>query len=289
MPWYTDRTDLFGIALGDSNMVSSGGFQLGVQTFNQNIKCYATSGAVPYNPDVLRWRVLDPNGASRADEMLDSLLEQETTYIGQVLGGCGSASMQMASTIQEGSGCDTFWLYLGGQGGTTADDWANGGNWDTMLEHLPAAMADIPGSPTYADVIFISLGTNDFFQDYTSDQYYANFKTLRSKMIAEGWWVPGTTQIVMMDIPRNGTIYTPWYGLDYVMQRTNDRIYRVKSVGAEYDPTFPPVHYLPSTLTAMGREAGEVVLAQIPKQQSGISIGGTRLAIGGTKLRLHGS
>lgn len=294
MAWYTGKTDIVGIALGDSNMVGVGGFELGVQTLNVNVRCYATTAVEPYDPAELQWRTLDPDGTSRYDQMYDTLLANET-YIGQVLGGNGAAAMQMASTIQAGTGCDTFWLYQGAQGGTTADDWANGDNWDTMLAELPAALAAIPGSPTYADVIFISLGVNDFLgtnsqeRRYSSDEFYTNFKALRSQMMDEGWWVRGTTQIVMLDLPRNGIMYEPWYGLDYVMSRTNDRIWLTNSLGATFKDEVIPVHYTPASLTAMGAAAGAAVISQIPKQQSTLSIGGTRVSIGGTKIRAHGA
>lgn len=270
MAWYTGKANLVGIALGDSNTVGVGGFQIGVQTFNPNIRCYSTTDAIPYNLSELEWRTLDPNSTSRYDQMYETLVSKQT-YIGQVLGGNGAAALQMADTIQRGTGCETFWLYQGAQGGTDANNWANGENWDTMLAELPGALAAIPGSPTYADVIYISLGGNDFLGlfntpavRYTGEQFYTNFNTLRSKMIAEGWWLPGTTQIVLGDIFRNGTLYEPWYGLEYVKARFNDRITLVSSVGATYLDEFINVHFDPRTLTRMGKEAGRRVLAHIP-------------------------
>ncbi len=290
MSWWTGKADIVGIALGDSNMVGSGGFQLGVQTYNTNVRCYATTSTIPYNLAELEWRTLDPNDTSRYDQMLETLLD-DTTYIGQVLGGNGAAAMQMASTVQAATGCDTFWLYQGAQGGTTAFDWASGDNWTTMLAELPAALAAVPGSPTYADVIYISLGANDalgiFSPSYTSDEFYTNFSNLRSQMIDEGWWVPGTTQILLGDLPQNGVIPGSWVGLDYARARLNDRVALVSGIGLAIQPDFIPVHYTPESLTTMGRRAGEMVFNQIPWQQSTFSVGGTRLSVGGQKLRVH--
>ena len=290
MAWWTGKTDIFGISLGDSNMVASGGFELGVQTFNTHVQCYATTATIPYDIGELEWRTLDPNGTSRNDQMLETLLD-DTTYIGQVLGGNGNAAMQMASTVQQGTDAETFWLYQGAQGGTTAYDWAFGDNWTTMLAELPAALAAVPGSPTYADVIYISLGANDalgiFSPTYTSEQFYTNFSALRSQMISEGWWVPGTTQILLGDLPQNGVIPGSWVGLDYVQARFNDRIALVSGYGLAIQPDFIDVHYTPASLTTMGRTAGEMVIDQIPWQQSVFSVGGTRLSVGGQKLRVH--
>ena len=156
-----------------------------------------------------------------------------------------------------------------------------------MNTYLPPALADVPGSPTYADVIFISLGINDhLLYAQTPEQYYTSMALLRSNMISEGWWVPGTTQIVLMDVPRNG-IMGSWNGIDLVRSRFNDRISYVNSVNAQYLDEVFDVHYTPATLTNMGRLAGEMVFEQIPWQQSVFSVGGTRLSIGGQKLRVH--
>lgn len=294
MSWYTGKSALVGIAIGDSNMVGVGGFEIGVQSVNGAVQCYATSATIPYDPAELAWQNLDPNGTSRYAQMYETLVTQQTSYIGQVLGGNGAAAMQMADTIQRGTACDAFYLYQQAQGGTDANNWANGDNWDTMLAELPGALASIPGAPTYADVIYISLGGNDFlgaFNNppvrYTGEQFYANMKTLRDKMVDQGWWVPGTTQIVLGDIFRSSAFYEPWYGLDYVRTRFNDRITLISSVGASYLDEFLDVHFTPASLTAMGRKAGEQVLAQIPKQRSTVSIGGTRVSIGGKKLLVH--
>jgi len=224
MAWYTGKSALVGIALGDSNMVGAGGFEIGVQAVNGAVQCYATSATIPYDPSELTWQNLDPNGTSRYAQMYETLVTQNTTYIGQVLGGNGAAAMQMADTLQRGTACDAFYLYQGAHGGTTADNWANGGNWTTMATYLPQALSEIPGSPTYADVIFISLGTNDkILAGQTAEQSYTNMATLRSKMVEEGWWVPGTTQIVLMDTPRTA-IMGNWNGVDLIRRRFNDRI-----------------------------------------------------------------
>lgn len=293
MSWWTGKANLVGIALGDSNMVGSGGAQIGVQTYNPNIRCYATTATIPYNTAELEWRTLDPNGTSRNAQMT-AALALDQTYIGQVLGGNGACAMQMANTVQVGTGCETFWLYQGAQGGTDANDWANGDNWDTMLAELPGALAAIPGSPTYADVIYISLGGNDFLGAsndppvrYTAEQFYTNMKTLRSKMIAQGWWVPGTTQIVLGDIFRSAVYYEEWLGLELVLARFNDRITRIPAQGALYLDEAFDVHFTPQTLTNFGRLAGERLLAHIPMARSITTSGGSSLANNGLKLRVH--
>jgi hypothetical protein len=288
MAWWTGKTDIVGIALGDSNVVGAGGFQLGVQTYNTALRCYATTATIPYNPAELEWRTLDPNGTSRYDQMYESLTVQDTTYIGQVLGGNGAAAMMLANVIQQETACDNFWLYQGAQGGSTSVDWSSGSNWTTMQTYLPAALADVPGSPTYADVIYISLGAADhIFDARSAEDYYQNMVTLRANMISEGWWVPGTTQILIQDTPRL-PIMGSWDGVQLVRTRFNDRIEYINSVGATFlDEGIFTVHYDPPTLTDMGERGGNMAFAQVPWQQSTISAGGSRISTGGQKIRVH--
>lgn len=288
MSWWTGKANLVGIAFGDSNVVGVGGFQLGVQTFNTALRCYATTDAEPYDPSELEWRTLDPNGTSRYDQMQESLVVQDTTYIGQVLGGNGAPAMQMASVIQQQTGCDNFWLYQGAKGGSTSVDWSSGSTWATMQTYFPAALAAVPGSPTYADVIYFSCGAADhIFDARSAEDYYTNMLLLRSNMIDAGWWVPGTTQIIIQDTPRLPIMGT-WDGVQLVRSRFRDRIGYADSVGATFlDEGFFTVHYTPASMTAMGENGGNQMFEQLPWQRSVFSVGGNRLSVGGDKLRVH--
>jgi lysophospholipase L1-like esterase len=133
-------------------------------------------------------------------------------------------------------------------------------------------MAGVTGSPTVADVIYIGLGGNDFLGvfnspavRYTAAQFETNFNTLRSNLIAQGCWVPGTTQIILGDIFRSSTLYELWFGLERVLAKSTDRIALVSAASASYldeSPYF--VHFTPASLTAMGATAGNLVFNQIP-------------------------
>ena len=295
MAWWTGKTAIAAASIGDSNAFASGGVTPpGGQTNNPHLHCYVSEfGQVPYDEANLGWYSVDPNGTARAAELASYSSGGNVGFVGQYLGGNGNAAMQMGSTFQQGSDAEDVYLYQCAAGGTTADFWANGDGWDTLLRTIPTALAAIPGSPTYFDILYISLGTNDCIQDYTADQFLANIRILRDKMIAEGWWVPNTTRVVWMDLPRNGTVSgtggdypDTWFGIDYILARLNDRIAMINSIGMTYD-TFFPVHYLPPSYTSMGLRTGELLLADIPVQQSVFSVGGTRLSIGGQKIRVN--
>jgi len=256
--------------------------------------CYASAtGQVPYSESNLDWVTLDPNGTNRLPEYQNLAgvgTYGASTYIGQILGGNGNPARQAGAVLKTGTGIDTF-VYHTAAGGTTADFWHNGIGWDTLERTVPAALAAIPGAPTAFDCILISMGGNEALQGTPAETHYTNMKTVRSQMIEEGWWVPGTTQVVILDMPRSGPLastFTAYQGNEYVRKRFNDRIAMTNSTGYELEPIFP-VHPLPPYNTDGGRQAGEKVLAQIPKQRSTISIGGTRISVGGKKVLVHGA
>ena len=288
MTWGPGKANITVATIGDSNALGSGGCTPnGGQAYNSKLFCYASaSGQVPYSEANLGWRNLDNNGTSRVPEVESSIALGNVGFVGQALCGNGAPGMQFGGTIQVGLDSDRVSLYQAAAGGTTAAFWANGDGWDTLVRTIPTALSSAPDAPTFFDAIYISLGGNDVLQSVTAEDFYTNMKTLRDKMVAQGWWVPGTTQIVLGDMPRNGTIpgYPgTWQGLEYVLARFNDRIGFVDFVGFEYEPSFP-VHPLPPYYTDAGRRAGEKVLAHIPGQQSTLSIGGVRLSLGGSKL-----
>lgn len=296
MAWHTGKTAIAAALIGDSNAEGSGGFTPpGGQVTDPYLYCYTSlSGQTPYSEANLGWRSgLDPNGTARMDEYNSYIATVGNIgFIGQLLGGNGNPGMQTGSTVRAGTGIQNY-LYKCAAGGTTADWWANDDGWDTLARTIPAALAAIPGAPTAFDYVLFSLGTNDCIQDYTAEQFYTHFKTLRTKMISAGWWVPGTTQIALLDLPRNGVVSgdggtypATWLGLEYVRTRFADRIAMTNSTGYEIDPIFP-VHPLPPYNTDGGRQAGEKILAHIPKQRSTISIGGTRISVGGKKVLVH--
>jgi len=220
MAWYTGKTAIPAALIGDSNAEGSGGFTPpGGQTIDPYLYCYASSaGQTPYSEANLGWRSgLDPNGTARMDEYSSYIATVGNIgFIGQLLGGNGNPGMQAGSTVRAGTGIPNY-LYKCCAGGTTSDFWANGDGWDTLVRTIPAALASIPGAPTAFDYITFSLGGNDAIGGVTAEQFYTNFKTLRAKMIAAGWWVPNTTQIVILDMPRSGYFadnFGDWQGVD---------------------------------------------------------------------------
>jgi lysophospholipase L1-like esterase len=313
MAWYTGKSEITVIAIGDSNVVGAPFVpDAGVQTQNTNTFYWANDGAIPYVQSGHSWQTLDPSAASRLLQFLDAAGDTSVyppegiVYMGQTLGDLGSPSMQAANTIQQGTGIPVYTL-LTALGGSTSSDLI-GWLWSQIETQIPLALAEIPSNPTYADVIYISVGGGDLlwgseatedldptnwrfpYTAPTAQEFYENVAELRARMIAGGWWVPGTTQIVINEIPRNGAPWFPtypaWQGLAYMLSRFNDRIAMVSSVGRTYDPLWP-VHYSPESYTDMGREAGELVVAQIPRQRAVFSVGGSRLSVGGQKLRVH--
>jgi hypothetical protein len=290
MIWVPGKANITVAAIGDSNVVGSGGCDPnGGQSYNPKLYCRASEfGQVPYDEANLGWYSLDNNGPSRVLEVESSIAQGNVGFVGQVLCGNGAPGMQLGNTIQVGTDCDRVSLYQCGAGGTTAAFWANGDGWDTLARTIPTALSTAPDAPTYFDAIYISLGGNDANTGVTSDQFYTNMQTLRQKMVDEGWWVPGTTQIVIGGLPENGSIprYTngDFQGIQYVLSRFNDRIAYVDFDGFEYAPDGLNVHPLPPYYTDAGRRAGEKVLALIPPQQSTLSIGGVRLKLGGKRL-----
>jgi hypothetical protein len=289
MAWYTGKTAIAGACIGDSNALGSGGFGTGGQSWNRNIRVYASlDGDTPYSESNLDWRDLDPNGTERSDEYTSAITTGDETYVGQLLGGNGNSAMQAASVIQVQTGIDNY-LYQSAVGGTTAFDWANEAYWDCLLRTIPGSLASIPGAPTAFDYLIISLNGNDLIQGYTYDQFYTYVNQLRTQMIGEGWWVPGVTQVVTLDMPRVGfwpEYAADWPGWDGPLRRFNDRIAGTNSTGLAIDDAFP-VHFAPASYTALGQQAGEKIVAQVPTQRSVFSVSGNRLSVGGQKLRVH--
>lgn len=294
MAWYTGKTALAVANIGDSNAYASGGFEPpGGQVLTAGAYCYASeSGQVPYSEANLGWYNLDPTATNRIPEYNSYIATTYATdaYIGQALGDNGNPGMQTNAALKTGTGIDSY-LYQAAVGGTTAQYWAEGNGWTTLLRTIPAALASIPGSPTAFDCIMLSLGTNDAIQDFTAEQFYQYMKTFRTNMVSEGFWVPGVTQICLLDIPRNGVVTgdggtypDTWLGLEYVRKRFNDRISRTDSTGYDIEPIFP-VHYLPPSYTNAGAQAGTKFLNQIPKQRcrAGNVLAGAR------RILLHGA
>jgi lysophospholipase L1-like esterase len=293
IPWFYNKTVVAAACIGDSNAFASGGFTPpGGQTANTGVYCYASaSGQTPYDEANMGWRNLDPNGTARIDEYTSYLATVGNIgFIGQMLGGNGNSGMQAASTVEQDIHLDNY-LYQCAAGGTTADFWANGDGWDTLERTIPTALESIPGSPTAFDYILFSLGVNDATQDYTAEQFYTHFKTLRTKMVAAGWWIPGTTQIIILDTPKSGSFaddYSDWEGLTEVLTRFNDLIAITDSTGYELDEELD-VHYLPPYYTDAGVQAGELVLSDIQRKPKTLSVAGTRVTIGGSAIQIYGT
>jgi len=295
MAWYTGKSIITVLSCGDSNCLGSGGVTPpGGQTTNAKLHCYASaSGQVPYLESNLDWRAgLDPNGTLRAAEYASAQADPTPlTYTGQFLGSNGNSAMAMCDYVQQNTGEDPdVYLYQTGMGFALSSDWASGKGWDTLDRTVATALASVPTAPTAFDVIFFSMGGADLIDDVDPETYYANYSEWRGRMIAAGWWIPGTTQVIIMDAPwtlqYNGEIWpNTWGGYQYAMNRKRDCITSVTTRFAELDYLF--LHPLPPYQTAIGIAAGEKLIEGIPVTQATISLGGTRLSLGGLKLRAH--
>jgi hypothetical protein len=310
MAWYDGKTKLVVIALGDSNILAAPfTAQAGVVANNANNLFWANDDVSPYVQSGHTWRALDPDDTGRlltqaSSASGDPTIEGSATlYANQLLGSNGSSTMAFADTFETTTGIPVY-TYLAGSSAATTYDYTHW-LWTQLEASLTTAMAAIPA--TSADVIYLSLGAGDLIwgdEDFqalsqtswrlpytapTAQEFYDNFVEFRSRMVAAGWWVPKTTQIVIQDIPRSGgylSAYPAWQGLAYVLARLNDRIAMVSSIGRTYDPPLP-IHYSPQSYADMGRKAAELVLEQIPRQRSTVSVGGVRLSVGGEKLRVN--
>lgn len=292
MAWWTGKTEIAVCAWGDSNMVALGSTP-GVQTDNANVFCYASaSGQVPYSEANIGWRNLSNDGASRVAEYVSyASIAPNTGFIGQLLGSNGAPVMQIGNTLQVGTSIDTY-LYQVASPGMTSVQFSSGACWDTIARTAQDALDAIPGTHTHFDVVITDLCGNDMLSGMTDEDYYTNMRLTRQNMIDAGWWVPNTTRFVMMEMPRIPLLSDfplIWKGLDFMQARFNDRVGRANSIGLVINPDDPlPVHFVPASNTELGRRAGDLLLADLPKQQSTFSIGGVRLSLGGEKLRVFG-
>lgn len=319
MTLFAGKTEVIVVSLGDSNgsaLATPTNTAPNLQDYFAANKYWARDGSLPYVASGTHsWRSLDHDSASRLDERASANgtgAAQGNLYAGQVCGGHGCPAMAFASRLYAGTAlpCYTVGAYMGG---AVSADWI-GYLWDQLFDLLTAAFAEIPGTQTYADVILLSIGGGDLvvgtdwwrnfmlafgvsdwhqpFVSPTEQQFYENIGAFRARMIAAGWWVPGVTQIVFGDIPRNGydpvAAYPAWQGLAYVRARLNDRIALLDCTGETYDPPFP-IHFSPQSYTSMYEDAADQVIAEIPFQQGMVAVRpGPRLSVGGQAVSIDG-
>lgn len=290
MAWYTGKPALSLLAWGDSNSIGSGGYTpSGGQETTSGLHCYVSAtGQVPYSEANLGWRNgLNPNGTNREPEYnsyISTGQQATAAWVGQILGGNGNPAMQAGSLLKQGTGIDTY-VYQASAGGTTAEYWKNGNGWTTLDRTVPAALSGIPGTPTGFDCILFSIGGADALAAVPVETHVTNIKTIRSQMIAEGWWVPGVTQVIILDIPQSIKDSTGgWNGTNLVRARLNDRIGLTSSAGYGMADG---VHFSPPYYTNAGSQAGRMFLAQVPKQQSVLKMGGVQVTLEGKPIRVH--
>jgi hypothetical protein len=300
MSWLTGKTNLVVLGFGDSNLQGTGGYQLGVQQYNPNNLFYTTNQENAYDESTLAWRQLSNDSTLRDVDPTGNDI-----FIGQQCGGNGAPSMQLADTLQQLSGIPVY-TAVGLRGGSTAEQWLDD-LWPNLVAMFTAALATMPVPQTYADVFYISNGGADLFWGSpralslvpgdprnigavppTAEQWYARWAEMRSRLIAEGFWIPGVTQIVIGDIPINQEFpaYPAWQGLQFAINRTNDRMKIISGVGLAFDPAWN-AHYTPASYTVMGKAAGTRVFHQIFNQQAVVSVGGNRVSYGGSVLRAN--
>ena len=305
MAWYTGKSSINVLAFGDSNIVCQGGYQLGVQTYNSANRFWSPDITIPYDPATVSWIPLDNDSTpGRYTGANNGPLIGPDLFIGQVCGGNGASAMQLADTLQQLTGIPNY-VAMAALGSTIATEWLED-YWDELIGVFTAALAEAPGSPTYADVIYISNGAADLFwgsprskeiaptnprSDFippTQEEWYVSWTEIRRRLIAVGFWVPNVTQVIIQEIPYTTEIpaYPAWKGLEFAISRTNDRIALISSEGQDLDPAWT-IHFTPQSYTNMGRAAATQVFNQLPTQQSGISVGGQRVSVGGSRLKAN--
>lgn len=271
MNWWTGKAEIAVCILGDSNIVALGSTP-GVQTDNPNVFCYASaSGQTPYSEGNLGWYNLSNDATSRVAEFVSySTLVPNTGFVGQLLDGNGAPGMQLGNTLQEGAGADVY-VYQVASPGMTSAQFSSGDCWDTVVRTAQAALDSIPGDHAYFDVFVTNLGGNDLLSAVTDENYFLNMALLRQKMIAAGWWVSGITQAMILEMPRIPALADypdVWLGHDFFLDRLNDTNGRASSTGLTVNPDDPiPVHFVPESNTELGRRAGELLLAGLPKPE----------------------
>ena len=292
--WYYGKKRIVIAGVGDSNIYAYGtptNTAPNLQPYNEHILFYSRDGSLPYQTTGHTWRSLNHDSTSRRDESASANGDGTSPpplFVGQLCGGHGCPVMALANTVQQGTGLPAY-AYMAGVGGATSVDWITY-LWDQLVDSLTEALSAIPGQPTALDVLCISMGGGDvaigtqWWRDFaelfdvpnwrgdvfvspTAEEFYDNFFEFRSRMVSQGWWVPGETQVLIRDIPRNGygplTDYPAWQGLQLALTRTDDRMDMVTSIGRTFDPPFP-IHYSSSSYTDMGNEEGVKVIDRIP-------------------------
>lgn len=314
MAWWDGKDKIVALCFGDSNLGSLAtptNSESGLQPYNTANRFWARDGSLPYVQSGHTWRALDPDGTSRLDESVsangdDSV--QGTLYCGQILGGHGCPVMAMSNTVQSATGLPVY-AYSGFMGGSVSDDW-NNYLWTQLEATATDALAAI--DVTSVDIIYFSVGGGDLlvgtdwwrgflaltgqtdwhqpFTSPTAAEYSSNMHTLRSNLIAAGWWVPGVTQVVINDIPRNGyaplAAYPEWQGIELILRNFNDRVDLSGSFGNTLDPLFP-IHYSPASYVKMGNYAGDIIVSQIENQNAVIGINGSVLTMNNMRLRVN--
>ena len=283
--------------------MGQGGYQLGVQTYNPNNRFWSADITIPYDVSTVSWIPLDNDSTpGRYTGANSSILTGGTLFVGQVCGGNGASAMQLADTLQQLTGIPNY-VAMASHGGTIATEWLDD-FWDDLMAVFTAALLAAPGSPTFADVIYISNGAGDLFWGSprsvelvptdprssfippTQDEWYVSWTEMRRRLVAAGIWVPNVTQVIIQEMPYSPEVaaYPAWKGLEFAISRTNDRIGLISSVGQNLDPAWP-IHFVPQSYVNMGTDAAKRIFNQIPTQQSVVSVGGQVVSIGGQPLR----
>ena len=293
MAWWDGKTAISICALGDSNM-NALGYQLGVQQDIASVNHYCSAtGQVPYSEANMGWRHISPDSESRVPTEFASYtaLFPNTGYVGQLFGSNGAPAIEIANTLAVGTGIDTY-LYQVASPGMTSVQFSSGACWDTIARTAQAALDSIPGSPDYFDVFVTNFGINDMFTPITDENYYLNMKLMRQNMIDAGWWIPGTTQVIILEMPRIASTAPQypdvWLGHDFFLNRLNDKNGRASSVGLEIIEGDPiPVHFTAADNTRLGKRAGDLLVSGLSDNRSVLSIGGTRISLGGLRIKAH--
>lgn len=268
-PWWSGKDKIVILVYGDSNAAGSGGSDPGVIPNDDQVFVYATpTGAVPYDVTALAWASHDPDDTLRSAEYASAITLGYTTYTGQLMGSNGNPGWAMGYRLRQISGLPVY-VYSSAKGGTTQAFWSTGNGWATLDSQVPAALAAIPGAPTYFDIILGGTGANDQIALLSAEDWYTDWREFRTAAQTEGWWDVDNTQYFHLECPQEATVtgyLDGWPGYVHMVNRSRERVVLLSSAGFEIAPDGLGVHFLPEYYKKQGTAGAEVSAGFIPAQ-----------------------
>jgi hypothetical protein len=249
------------LAFGDSNMGGIGGSDPTIQTADSNVFVRATLGVGPYSTANLDWRNVDPNAAI----VTDYPPAASAPYLGILRASNGSTAFGLATALRQITGRQVY-VISAFLGGVTNAYWQPGGGagkegMTTLLAQIPLALADMPFTPDFFDVVYMSGGGNDCGTGVKAATFISTWQTMYDEMVSQGWVDPQYTQWFQGEIPQEYTAYAAgWTGLDALQAAMPSTAQVVSSIGLL---TADGVHFTPYALNYMAELAANASVARL--------------------------